>query len=257
VSGVRTLAALAVALRFILPSAAAAQAPVIPLSDAVRSELAALGDGVVGEPLPAAPIEDPARLRHLADGTWLYRIVAGANRGQQQTVRVERVAPGDGGATWRVVTGGDEVQQLKVTSEHEVLKLSQTDLQSDRIVVYRPGLVLDPGMRPGQSKAVESRIATSKTGHPDRVEFEGELQYTTRYLGAYRVHTPAGSFDARLLEHHYTMKIGPAKAKYRSYGFYAEDVGNVAEVSDETVSALLLYRRSNRGARVLLSAPVD
>ena len=248
------LAVLAAALGAALPgrTAAATDATVVELTQELRAELEPLGKAVVGEALPAAPIREPSRLRHLEPGTWRYRVVAGANRGQEQTVRVERAGAG---ANWRVETDGKEIQQLEVTTAHEVVKLSQTDEQSDRIVVYRPGLVLDPGMQAGQSKTVKSRLTTHKASRLEEIEYEGELEYTTHYIGAYRVRTPAGEFDARLLEHRYTMKIGPAKASYQSYGFYADDVGNIAEVSDESVSALLVYRRSSSAARVLLTAP--
>jgi hypothetical protein len=51
------------------------------------------------------------------------------------------------------------------------------------------------------------------------------------------------------------MKIGPAKAGHHSSGFYADGVENIAEVSEESVSALLIYRRKSSSARLLLSAP--
>jgi hypothetical protein len=239
------------------PGVWAAEAPVVPLAQEVRAALEPLGEGTLGEALPAAPIVEPSRLRHLEPGTWRYRVLAGADRGHVQTVRVERVAADAPDAAWRVVSGGGEIQELRVTTEHEVVKLSQTDLQSDRIVVYRPGLVLDPGMRVGQSKTVKRRLSTHKAKRPDEVEYDGELEYTVGYIGMYRVTTPAGRFDARLLEHHYSMKIGPATATHHSYGFYADGVGNVADVSEESVKALLVYRRSSSAAKVLLSAPAD
>lgn len=238
-----------------LAGPAAAEAPVVPLPEEARRALAPLGEGVVGAALPAAPIDEPARLRHLEPGIWIYQLVLGEHEGHEQVVQVERVAPGDDGAGWQVVTDGDEVQRLKVTSDERILKLSQSDARTDRLVVYRPGLVLETGMQVGQSQSVETRLATYKAGRPDREEYSGELDYTITYLGAYRVTTPAGRFDARLLEHRYVMKIGPATARYESYGFYADDVGNVAEVSEESVSALLVYRRSSRSGRVLLAAP--
>lgn len=249
------LAAALVGLAFAFAGAppADAEPPVIPLPADARVALEPLGD-VIDEALPARPIDDPARLRHLAPGTLTYRIVAGANRGQVQTVRVEPVADDGEGSAWRLVTDNDEIQQLRVTTHHEVIKLSQTDKQSDRIIQYRPALVLEPGMRPGESKTASAELVTRKASDPNEVEYKGHLDYTTRYIGAYRLTTPAGSFDTRLLEHRYTMKIGPAKARYESFGFYADDLGNVAEVADESVSALLLYRRSSSSARLLLSA---
>lgn len=227
----------------------------VPLPEEVRAALLPLGEGVVGEPVDAKPIDDPAALRHLAEGTWTYRIVAGPNVGQTQRVRVEQADTDDDGVGFRVETGDEDIQTLVVTSDHQIVKLSQTDLGSDRTVVYRPGLVLDPGMAVGESKTVERKISTYKKKRPDKVEYDGSLRYTTRYLGAYRIETPAGRFDARLLEHQYEMQIGPASAYHQSYGFYADGVGNVAEVSQERVKAVLLYRRSSETARVLTEKP--
>lgn len=234
--------------------AAASDAPVVPLPADLRDALSPLGAGVVGQALPAAPIENPARLFHLTPGRWTYRVVAGANKGQTQTVQIERIDPTDRGADWRLVDGAG-IQELRETTTQEVVKVAQEDTDSDRTIVYRPGLVLDPRMAAGEPKTVKARLATYEQGRLDRVEYEGSLEYTTRYVGAYRVTVPAGSFDARLLEHAYEMKIGPATAQHRSFVFYADEVGRVAEVSREKVSALIVYNRSSLTARVLVAPP--
>jgi len=247
--------ALGLAVACLLPQLALAEAPVVPLPEELRKQLSLLGKGAVGKALPARPIDDPAKLRHLAAGTWTYRIVAGPKKGQDERVQIARVDSSHSGAGWRVETGDEDIQTLVVTTDNEVMKLSQTDLASDRIVVYRPGLVLDSGMKVGESKSVDRKIETYKVKKPKEIEFHGTLHYTTRYIGAYRVHTPAGAFDTRLLEHAYEMKIGPAMAKNLSWDFYADGVGNVAEVSHESVKAVLVYRRSSKRARLLLKFP--
>lgn len=255
IAGLAFLGALAA-----LPFAAAqgetsSDARVVPLSAKTREALSPLGDAVVGEALPATPIVEPTKLYHLQPGHWEYRILAGANRGQVQKVQLERVAPDDRGATWQLVTNTGDLQQFKVTHQHEVVKLAQEDADSDRLVVYRPGLVIDPGMQVGQSKTVDAKISSYKRKKRDKVEYDGTLVYTTRYLGAYRVKTPAGDFDTRLLRHDYRIKIGPAKSENVSYTFYADGVGNVAEVARDDVSAVLIYRRKTLTARVLLTLP--
>ena len=53
------------------------------------------------------------------------------------------------------------------------------------------------------------------------------------------------------------MKIGPANARNVSWAFYADDVGNVAEVTRESVNAILIYRRSSISARLLLELPKE
>lgn len=230
-------------------------APVVPLSKESRAALSPLGDGVVGEPLPAAPIVEPSRLYHLQPGHWEYRILEGANKGRVERVDIERASSDDPDADWRLVSSTGDVQQLKVTRQHEVVKLAQEDADSDRLVIYRPGLVLDPNMQVGQSKTENARINSYKRKKRDEVEYEGTLRYTVTYLGAYRVTTPAGDFATRLLRHDYRIQIGPAKSENVSHTFYADGVGNVAEVARDDVSALLVYRRKTLTARVLLTLP--
>lgn len=228
---------------------------VVPLPDEVRGVLLPLGADVVREALPAAPITDPSLLRHIESGVWKYRILAGPRRGENETVRVSVEGHGKAGEDVELVFDSGEVQHLEVTYDHEVKKRSQIDAGSNRRVVYRPGLVLEPRMRVGETKRVQTALSTYRGETSDKVEYSGRVDYATTYLGAYRVNTPAGVFDARLLVHEYDMNIGPATAHYRSYGFYADGVGMVAEVSNEKVTALLLYRRSNQSARILVELP--
>lgn len=234
---------------------APAEALVVPMSAEVRDAISPLGEGVVGVALPAVPIAVPTRLFHLQPGHWEYRIMEGANKGRVEKVEIERTKSDDPDATWQLVTSTGDVEQFKVTRHHEVVKLSQEDADSDRLVVYRPGLVLDPDMGVGQSKTVSAKISSYKRAKREKVEYDGTLDYTVSYLGAYRVKTPAGEFDTRLLKHDYRIKIGPAKSENVDYTFYADGVGNVAEVARDDVSALFVYRRTTLTARVLLSLP--
>jgi len=226
---------------------------IVPLTRAIQQKVIALGKGVVGDALPAKPITDPSKLYHLRSGSWQYRITEGANKGQLQTVKVERVSGAD--AAWKLEVGNQDIQQLRVTVNHEVEKLSQIDLESDRGVIYRPGLVLTPGMKPGETKTVKTKVTSFRAGSPDEPEHTGTLDYKTTYVGAYRVNTPAGSFATKLLIHRYDMSIGPATVESESYTFYADQVGNVAEAAQHKVRALLLYRRSSETAKVLATAP--
>jgi hypothetical protein len=234
---------------------ASSDAPVVPLSPETRDALSPLGEGVVGEALPALPIVDPTQLYHLQPGHWEYRILEGANKGKLEKVDIERTASDDPDASWRLATSTGDVQQFKVTRQHEVVKLAQEDADSDRLVVYRPGLALDPDMRVGQSKTEDAKISSYKLERRDKVEYNGTLEYTVSYLGAYRVVTPAGGFDTRLLRHDYRIEIGPATVKNVSYTFYADGVGNVAEVVRDDVSAVFVYRRKTLTARVLSTLP--
>ncbi len=61
-----------------------------PLSDEDREKLAVLGEGVVGKALPALPLTGIRKLIPLMTGEWVYRITAGANRGDLQTESITR-----------------------------------------------------------------------------------------------------------------------------------------------------------------------
>jgi len=227
----------------------------VPLPAGIAKDLQPLGAGVVGAALPARPITEPSRLRHVEPGVWVYELVQGPRRGQREAVTVSVEGRGEAGEELKLVFGSGEIQHLEVRYDHEVAKRSQLDAGSNRRVVYRPGLVLEPRMRVGETKRVETGLSTYRGADAREVEYDGKVDYATTYIGAYQVTTPAGRFETRLLVHEYQMNIGPAKAHYRSLGFYADGVGMVAEVSHEKVTALLLYRRTDRSARVLVELP--
>ena len=247
---------LVVLTSLVAPSLAAEEAPVVPLPAKLAKELQPLGAGVVGAALAAHPITDPSRLRHVDPGVWVYEVVEGPRDGQREQVTVSKEGRTDEGENVKLVFGSSgEVQHLEVRYDHVVAKRSQLDAGSNRRVVYRPGLVLEPRMQVGETKQVQTDLSTYRGAEVSKVEYDGQVDYSTTYVGAYRVTTPAGKFETRLLVHEYEMNIGPARAHYRSLGFYAEGVGMVAEVSNEKVTALLLYRRSDRSARVLVELP--
>jgi len=234
---------------------AADDAPVVPLPQDFAETLRPLGAGVVGDALPARPITEPSRLRHVEPGVWVYELLQGPRRGQRETVTVSVEGQSEAGEELKIVFGSGEIQHLEVRYDHEVAKRSQLDAGSNRRVVYRPGLVLEPRMQAGQTKRVTTELSTYRGADASDVEYDGKVDYATTYVGAYQVTTPAGRFDTRLLVHEYEMSIGPARAHYRSLGFYADGVGMVAEVSNEKGTALLLYRRTDRSARVLVELP--
>ena len=95
-----------------------ASGPVIPLPAEAREFLSPLGADAVGAALPAPPITDPGRLRHLEPGVWKYRILRGPQRGGVETVRVEVEHPGESGDAVKLIFDSGEVQHLQVTYDH-------------------------------------------------------------------------------------------------------------------------------------------
>jgi hypothetical protein len=87
------------------------------------------------------------------------------------------------------------------------------------------------------------------------VKHEGTLALTYSYLGAYRVNTPAGSYDAALIKWAYDGKIGPASVEDTQYRFFADKIGLVASVDKLDVSAFLLYKKHTKFGKLLTQAP--
>jgi len=66
---------------------AEAQGQTIPLPPDIESDLALLGEGVVGKPVPVPPLKDVKKLLNIGPGVWKYNIVAGGKDGAK--VRTE------------------------------------------------------------------------------------------------------------------------------------------------------------------------
>jgi hypothetical protein len=111
------------------------------------------------------------------------------------------------------------------------------------------------GMAPGQERKEKLGVKVSDLSSPDDVNHEGSLDVNCRYIGAYKVNVPAGSFDAVLMKWTFKGKVGPASVDDTQYRFFAPDVGVVAAVEQLDVSAVLVYNRHKKVARVLAAKP--
>ena len=233
---------------------AIAAGDVIPLSAANRKALSPLGEGVVGQPVPAQPIADPIRLFGLKSGERKYHITLGANQGQTDAEILARIPATARGATWKRVIGKEYIQHLKATSNQDIFLTSEAVEHHELLAHFEPDvLVLTAGMKPGESRSSESKISVSKLESPASKEYKGVLKATTTYEGAYKVTTPAGTFNAVLFKTDYRVDLGLVKVQDTHYIFYADGVGKVASIEGVRVAALLLYHTHTRTAKVLLS----
>jgi hypothetical protein len=87
------------------------------------------------------------------------------------------------------------------------------------------------------------------------VSHKGALDVTYSYLGAYKVTTPAGAYDAALIKWAYKGKVGPANVDDTQYRFFAPKVGMVASVDQLEVSAFLIYQKHTKLGRLLVQVP--
>jgi hypothetical protein len=111
------------------------------------------------------------------------------------------------------------------------------------------------GLAPGDSKAFRVAVKVSDLSDVQDVAHEGALDVTYSYLGAYKVNTPAGSFDAALIKWAYQGKVGPAKVDDTQYRFFADNVGMVASVDKLDVSAFLVYQDHTKFGKLLAEVP--
>ena len=234
------------------PDAARAAGGLSADEQALLTEL--LGRGALGEPVAGSPLT--ASYAPLRDGTWTYQIVGGEDQGQSEQHVVTRLQGDPSGADWRYAVGNKSVQLIKQTDDGSLVFVAQEDLDQEVISRYappEPGLLV--GMAPGDSKTFSIGVKVSDLSSPQDVSHEGKLNLTYSYIGAYRVNTPAGSYDAALIKWAYSGKVGPAKVEDTQYRFFADNVGMVASVDKLNVSAMLVYKKHTKFGKLLAQAP--
>ena len=249
----RTVATLVVMWPLLLaPDAVRAAAGLSADEQALLTEL--LGRDALGEPVAGSPLT--ASYAPLRDGTWTYQIVGGEDQGRSEQHVVTGLQGDPSGADWRYAVGNTSVQLIKQTDDGSLVFVAQEDLDQEVISRYappEPGLLV--GMAPGDSKTFSIGVKVSDLSSPQDVSHEGKLNLTYSYIGAYRVNTPAGSYDAALIKWAYSGKVGPAKVEDTQYRFFADNVGMVASVDKLNVSAMLVYKKHTKFGKLLAQAP--
>jgi hypothetical protein len=233
-------------------SGAAAAAPLAPDERALLDEL--LGKGVVGEPVAGRALTP--KLVPLRDGTWTYRIVSGKDEGQTEQHVVQRLEHHPSGAGWRYAVGDKERLFIKQVDDGSLTYVTDEDADQGVVSRYQPAEpALLSGLKPGDSRNASIAVEVSDLSEPDVVSHKGALDVTYSYLGAYKVTTPAGTYDAALIRWTYTGKVGPATVDDIEYRFFAENVGMVASVDKLDVSALLVYQSHTKVGKLLARTP--
>jgi hypothetical protein len=213
-----------------------------------------LGQGVIGEPVAGGTLTPS--FAPLREGTSTYRIVGGKQKGQDEQHVITRLERDPSGASWRYAVGAKGIVFIKETDDGSLTFV--TEENTDQGVVSRyepaePGLLA--GLAPGDSKGFTVAVKVYDLSSPQDLAHEGTLDVTYSYLGAYKVNTPAGSYDAALIKWTYQGKVGPAKVDDTQYRFFADNVGMVASVDKLDVSAFLVYQDHTKFGKLLAQAP--
>jgi hypothetical protein len=213
-----------------------------------------LGPGVLGEPVAGGTLT--ASYAPVREGTSTYRIVGGKGEGQSEQHIVTRLQDHPSGAEWHYEIPAKGAIVIDQAGDGSLAFVHQEDLAQKVLSRYappEPGLLI--GMAPGDRRAFTIDVKVSDLSSPDEVAHEGTLDVTYDHLGAYRITTPAGSYDAALIKWTYKGKIGPAKVEDTQYRFFADNVGMVASVDKLDVSAFLVYQDHSKFGKLLAQAP--
>ncbi len=238
------------------PDASTKAGPIIPLPPDVAKDLEVFGEGVVGKAVPAPPLEDLEHYLNIGPGQWKYKIVSGKDG---KNVRVESytaIPDSTGDKAWKRAIGDEYNEYVRMHPDGSFVKYAEDDIDVGYGADIVPGVLVPVGMKPGETKTIESQIRAFKMKDPDKIEYTGKITTRLTYVGAYQVTTPAGTWPASLIRNDFEVHIGPANVKDTIYAFYAGGVGKVAEIEAMNISALFVYHSNEKTVKVLSELPV-
>ena len=219
--------------------AQAENGPTIPLPDEDRAAIEQyLGQGVVGAAIPAPQIVDTTH--YLAAGTSIstYRMVSGPDAGKTVQHRRTQMKQDADGVTWRYDAGGKFIYFIHAQADGNYMATGVSDTDAGVITQYSPPApFMLQGLAPGEERNLTMGVKVADLSNPNDVTHEGSLDVNYRYVGAYKVKVPAGSFDAVLIKWVLKGKVGPASIDDSQYRFLAPNTGIVASVEMLDVSA--------------------
>lgn len=222
--------------------------PVLSLPDADRRTIERdLGHGVLGEALPAPVIERPSDYLRLTPHQAIYQLLeSGAPR------RSEPFRLFQGPAGWQFRVGEAEEVSLARQPDGSFVLTGIRELGAGALTRYDPPEpLLFQGLEPGGERRLQMAIRVYDEEEPDAIIHRGELNVHYRYLGAFRLALPAGTFNTVLMKSSFAGRVGPARLLDTQYRFFAAGLGMVATIEHRQISALLFYRSRLDVARLL------
>ena len=253
-SAVAVLVLSFLALRAVAP-AADTGGKVLPLPPEDQKELAAqLGPGVVGKAIPAQPIPDASVYFPLEEKALTYKVTAGSNAGQTQTLNVAKGKRPSGSPAWRFQMSPSLAAFINQTPEGHLMMPAVSDHEEGVVVVTTPPnpFVLK-GMKPGETRSFSQTVSVNYLDEPTKQDYSGSLAGKYTYVGAYELTVPAGTFETVLFRTQCEGKIGPAHTNDTAYYLFAPGVGVVAMVMQEDAEAFWIIHIDTTIGKVLVS----
>jgi hypothetical protein len=234
-----------------------AQGPVMPLPPADQQKLAQhLGPGVVGAAQPSERINDASSYFPLSEKTFVFHVTSGSNAGKTQNLVLKKARRPGEAIAWRFNFAPSLAGFISPTAGGDLMMPAVSDVDEGVIVVTTPAnpFVLT-GMKPGESRSFRQKVSVNYLDDPAKRDWGGKLNATYSFVGTYSVTVPAGTFNAILIRFAYRGKVGPADVVYTAWYFFARDVGLIAMVNLEDVSAFWIYHTDTTIGKVLTVNP--
>ncbi|MGO9268351.1 MAG: hypothetical protein ACLQBA_26280 [Candidatus Binataceae bacterium] len=251
----RTFLALTLVLAFLLPRPARGQGIVLPLPPEDQQRIVALlGPGVVGNALPSTPIAKVSTYFLLQNRILTYQIASGANAGNSESSEIAKVRRPGGRSAWRLRLSPSLTGFIAQTSDGDLVMPAVSDPGEGVVVVTTPANPFVPkGMQPGETRSFSQQVSVNYLDDPSDQDYSGSLSGTYTYIGTYQVTVPAGTFPAILFRAKTEGKVGPAHTSDTAYSFFAPNVGLVAMIMQEDVTAFWLFHINTTTGKVLTS----
>jgi hypothetical protein len=235
----------------------AADGRVLPLPTEDRLAIEeSFGTGVIGQAVPAPALQDPALYLDLAPGSRTYRIVGAGDDINNEQFRWTVLRSGPGKPVWRYDAGKVESGFIEREPDGSFVLTGVQESGEQAITKYdppEPFLIKD--LNPGDQRRIDMAVRVYNLAEPSELIHEGSLEVIYRYVGAYRLTVPAGTYDAVLLKSTFSGKIGPAELQDIQYRFFAPGVGLAATIEKRDVSALVIYNAHTRSAKLFAGKP--
>jgi hypothetical protein len=158
-NGLRTAVTIMLGFLLLVAESALAQGVVLPLPPEDQQKIdTELGSGVVGNALPSMPIQDVSIYFPLQDKALTYRVTAGPNAGNTQTLGLAKARRPTGKTAWRFQFSPTLAGFIHQTPEGDLMMPAVTDTGEGVVVITTPAnpFVLK-GMRPGETRSYRNR----------------------------------------------------------------------------------------------------
>jgi hypothetical protein len=230
-----------------------AQGLVLPLPASDQQQLANyLGAGVVGAARPSERILDAGAYFPLQDKTLIFKVTSGGKAGDTQHLGLKKTRRPSGTPAWRFQFTPTLAAFITPERSGDLTMSAVSDSDEGVVAVTTPAnpFVLI-GMGPGESRSFSQTVSVNYLDDPTRRDWGGSLNAVYTYVGTYQVQVPAGAFTAILFRIASHGKVGPADVTYTAWYLFARDVGLVAMVNLEDVSAFWVYHVDTTIGKVL------